>query len=170
MPRGVYKRKSVSERFLSRVNKHGVKVSYMKTRCWEFTGSLDGGGYGRFGIKYESWKAHRISWVFANRKRVPKGMFICHKCDNRACVRPSHLFLGTQKENIQDAIKKGRFIPPVMLSGEDHPAAKLSNEDVKRIREFRAQGYTQQLIAEEYDVSQMQISNIINFKSRKGVS
>lgn len=169
MTRAYRRKESIPERFLSRVNKRGAKVSYMKTRCWQWTGSINAGGYGHFSIKYKLWRAHRVSWVFANRRKIPKGKLVLHACDNRACVRPSHLFLGTQKENIQDCIKKGRFTTPVMLSGENNPSAKLSNEDVKTIREFYAQGYTRRLLAEEYNVSRVQIGNIINFKSRKGV-
>lgn len=164
----VYRRKeSIPERFLSKIDKKGAKIPHMKTRCWHWTGSLDGGRYGMFRVTSKTHRAHRVSWIFANHRKIPKGMVVMHLCDVPFCVRPSHLQLGTYRENTQDSIKKGRFNTSVMLSGEDNPAAKLSNEDVRHIREFYAQGYKQKLLAEEYDVSRRNISYIVNFQSRK---
>lgn len=69
---------------------------------------------------------------------IPKGLYICHKCDNPICVNPSHLFLGTQKHNMQDASRKGRVVIP-NLKGEDHANAMLSNANVIRFRkEYQA--------------------------------
>lgn len=83
-----------------------------KTRtCWEWTAKKVY-GYGYLGLNGKSIRAHRFSWELANGK-IPPELFVLHKCDNRKCVKPSHLFLGTQKDNIQDAISKNR---PVGLS------------------------------------------------------
>ena len=80
-----------------------------ETECWNWTGARSPLGYGRFSVdRNESvWVASRYSW-FIHNGPIPKGMYICHKCDNPPCVNPNHLFLGTQSDNIKDAYRKGR--------------------------------------------------------------
>src|SRR6267142_2941062 len=78
--------------------------------CWEYQAKAhDKYGYRRFYIGYGNYVyVHRFSWILKNGQ-VPAGMMICHKCDNTQCVRPSHLFLGTPKDNVQDCMRKGRW-------------------------------------------------------------
>ena len=76
--------------------------------CWNWVGKgFYPGNYGSFYFKGKTRRAHRVSWILHNGE-IPKGMCVCHHCDNPKCVRPDHLFLGTYKDNIWDAIKKGR--------------------------------------------------------------
>jgi hypothetical protein len=91
---------SVEERFWSKVDRSGD--------CWLWIGAKDEEGYGFQKILGRMWHASRVSWKIAHGD-IPDGLLVLHKCDNPPCIRPSHLFLGTQKENIADAMRKGRF-------------------------------------------------------------
>lgn len=84
--------------------------------CWLWTAALNEKGYGVFGVKKETDKAHRISWKLS-KGPILNSLFVLHKCDIPNCVRPSHLFLGTNQDNVNDMIKKGRNSPPPSMGG-----------------------------------------------------
>ena len=88
-----------SERFWCKVEK--------TDSCWNWKASLKS-GYGGFQYNGHFVRAHRASWHMHNGP-IPEGIFICHKCDNPLCVNPEHLFLGTHRDNVLDAVSKGRF-------------------------------------------------------------
>jgi hypothetical protein len=75
--------------------------------CWNWTGGLDGNGYGRLDFKGKRYGSHRLSYILSIGD-IPGGMFVCHKCDNPLCCNPSHLFIGTLQDNNADRVKKGR--------------------------------------------------------------
>jgi len=96
------KRQQTKESFLK-------KVRIKSSGCWHFTGAINTTGYGVVGFKGKVWQAHRLSYYFHNGA-IPDGLMVLHKCDNRRCVNPDHLFLGTAKDNTQDMINKGRWV------------------------------------------------------------
>lgn len=141
--------------------------------CWEWTGALTRGGYGRFrGSRHQyartDWFAHRYGWVqwFGE---IPRGLLVCHKCDNRKCVRPSHLFLGTYKDNTQDMMAKGRLVVGRRYPGSQHCRAKLNEAQVVEIRRRRAAGESGVALGREYGVAPTQIYYIMKGKTWKHV-
>ena len=115
--------------------------------CWPWTGSLNSKGYGHFRISKRIAVAHRVSYTI-HFGPIPQGLFICHRCDNPVCVNPNHLFAGTNRENVDDMLSKGR-----QCRGEDHQLAKLSDEKIGEIRMRWATRLTQQKLADEYGIS-----------------
>lgn len=98
------------QRFWSKVDK--------TKDCWEWKACVNEAGYGIFGVPnmYRNDRAHRISYRLHFGK-IPKGKFVCHKCDNRRCVNPSHLFIGSNMDNVNDMIRKGRNSKPPPMGG-----------------------------------------------------
>lgn len=106
--------------------------------CWEWQGSDNGKGYGVLGRTY----VHRMSWELNNNKKIPEGLCICHKCDNRCCVNPDHLFLGTHYDNIHDMMDKGRMVI-ARHDGKYNPmwGRKHSEETVQKMRDRKVGKY-----------------------------
>lgn len=116
------------------------------TGCWDWTAAKHKNGYGKFGMNGSTALAHRVSYEL-HLGPVPKGMLVCHRCDNRACINPEHFFLGTHRDNTGDMTSKGR-----------HGMAKLSEADIRAIR--AASGIRQVDLAKQFGVGQAQISVI----------
>jgi hypothetical protein len=140
-----------SDRFWSKVQK--------TDGCWQWTAYIDALGYGRMSFKGEHWKVHRFSWFLAHG-RIPRSLDVLHTCDNRSCVNPNHLFLGTQQDNIQDMIKKGRNKNPIPRYGEKNNQARLTVKQVKEIRERYKYG-NGYVLAREFGVSRMTITRTV---------
>lgn len=150
-------------RFWSRVDKAGPVPAHCPElgNCWVWTGKRNDSGYGVLtGMHGEKWqRAHRVSWLLAHS--APGDLLVLHKCDNRACIRPDHLFLGTDLDNVTDAIAKRRNSPPPIRHGEANNKAKLTSCQVQEIRRLYSRGVSQPELVTMFDATQTTISNIV---------
>lgn len=129
--------------------------------CWMWTASKNQDGYGKFVFSGRLQKAHRVAWTLYVGE-IPDGMCILHRCDNRYCVNPTHLFMGTKADNARDRDSKGRG---ACLSGEKHWRSKLTDEQVKTIRERRNSGALTTDLAKDFGMSQQAISDIVLYRN-----
>lgn len=149
---------TLRERFFLKVQKGEGEA------CWTWMGAYNTQGYGNFKVSRGTYRgAHRVSWEIHNGD-IPEGLYVLHHCDNRPCVRPDHLFVGTQQDNMADAAEKGR-----MPRGEYHPHTRMTAETVRRIRQEYAEGSSQRDLVRKYRSSPPTIHRIVHRKSWKSV-
>lgn len=145
------------DRFWTKVDKRGD--------CWEWRGCVNNKGYGQFSTGDRAHRKlilpHRYSYELSYGT-IPPGLFVLHRCDNPRCVRPDHLFLGTNLDNMADMRRKGRS-----RFGERHPLAKLTMAQVALIRERHAAGETSARLAQAFQVTPSTINNIVVRRSWK---
>lgn len=144
----------VAARFGRKINKSEA--------CWIWTDRLTDRGYGQLWINGKYVQATHVAWYLEHGSWPSAGMFVCHECDNPACVRPSHLFLCLPKENTQDMYRKGRSNPP---RGERQPRHKLTALSVREIKRRYNGGESQASLAREYGVHPSQISRVVRGQS-----
>lgn len=131
--------------------------------CHEWTRAKNSRGYGNLSDGKRTRSAHRVAWELANGRPVPHGLEIRHTCDNRACVNPDHLIIGTHKQNMEDRSIRGRY------RGEQSPTAKLTEDDVREIRS-RLVGVTVAELARTYGVAQRTMWAVVSGRSWKHVT
>jgi len=148
--------------------------------CWLWTRAKSAAGYGMLRDFGKTIYAHRFSWI-AHRGPIPKGMMVCHNCprgDNRSCVNPEHLWIGSGKQNTIDALKKGRLKPQAETlkrlwkerwktrRGESHPQSKLKAFQVVEMRRLHSEeGWGYKRLRKRFGVSFGVAQRIINRKS-----
>jgi hypothetical protein len=142
--------------------------------CWQWQGKINESGYGALNIREEGIKTdvlvHReIFKIF--KGEIPEGMLVCHTCDNPSCCNPEHLWLGTPKDNTQDMLKKNRGRHRLLTSEKRaHAAGKITEDQVREIRELYKNGSSQKELQEKFKLSQSQISGIITYRFWKHVT
>ncbi|MGE5617840.1 MAG: HNH endonuclease [Sphingomonadaceae bacterium] len=161
-------RATVEERFWSKVQKS-------EDGCWVWNGTIRQTGYGTLKIGGRMVAAHRLAYDLV-KGPIPEDMCVCHACDNRTCVRPDHLFIGTRADNNRDMRIKGRAArgerhgththPERVPRGERAAKAKLTNRQVVEIRRLRATGEASYgSLARRYGVSHRAIKKAITGES-----
>lgn len=147
----------LAERFWAKVERGG------SDECWPWTASFNGHGYGQFAVDRRPRGAHRVAWTLTVSD--PGDLFVLHRCDNRACCNPAHLFLGTQADNVADMWEKNRGPKNTGVRGAAHPKAKLTEAQVEEIRtRFKAGGITQAELARAFGVRATLISQIVRLQ------
>lgn len=124
--------------------------------CWIWTGGKNNTGYGSLGHRKRSLLAHRVAYEIHHGVTLPSTTAVCHTCDNRVCVNPAHLWLGTLGDNNWDRHKKGRSRGGSMR-GQVNPMAKLTEDDVRNIRQSTEPLLT---VAKRFGISFQTVSNI----------
>jgi hypothetical protein len=157
---------AVTTVFTARERDRFARLTDRSGECWIWIGAVHKGGYGVFQIRRRSQRAHRIAWEMSEARRVPDGLVICHRCDNRRCVNPKHLFLGTHGDNNRDTVSKGRWRKGPNVHGEANCTAKLSNADVALIRAAPKRQVTAKQLAERFGVHPVHIYRIRAGKRR----
>jgi len=121
-------------RFWSKVDKNGPTQPHMETPCWVWTAAKKESGYGAFGVLRKTLKTHRIAWTLI-KGSIAQNLFVCHHCDNPACVNVDHLFLGTNTDNVRDMVAKGRHFSvtkPERIARGDRHSSRTKPERVAR--------------------------------------
>lgn len=140
--------------------------------CWLWQAACADFGYGLIGSSGHMLRAHRLSWEI-HHGPIPEGMFVCHRCDVPACVRPDHLFLGTHTDNMRDMIRKGRHRGAVAIEtylGERNGRSKLTADKVRELRALRDSGESLRSLARRFGVSKPSVQAIVSRKNWRHVA
>lgn len=156
-----HNRVPVEVRFWAKVNRNGPIVIPELGPCWVWTGATVRRGYGSIlgngaTEQRERQQSHRFSWEL-HHGPIPGRLCVLHRCDNPPCVNPTHLFLGTRRDNTEDMMRKGRH---VTARGEASGMARLTERDARAIIAARAAGEAAPAIARRFGVNRRTVYRI----------
>lgn len=137
-----------------------VAVTANPDKCWEWRRRINIKGYGQVRAGKNMVGAHRVAF-FIHNNQDPLDKFVCHSCDNRSCVNPNHLWIGTNADNIMDCKRKGRLTPS---PGSKNGFSKLTESQVLEIRRLRQDGVTSKELAEKFKTDKTNIWLIVTRK------
>lgn len=142
-------KQAVKSRLLAKITKDE------KSGCWNWTAASRGVGYGCLKIQGKVIDAHRVSFM-VHKGPIPPRMLVLHRCDNRACVNPDHLFLGAWTTNSRDAVEKGRVIP--FKATREQP---LTESELRQIKIDYQGGVSQRVLCRKYDVAPTTLKRLL---------
>lgn len=148
----IYDRKDYFEILKERIQN---SVSIDEKGCWLWMGSKHRQGYGNIRFKKKYGLTHRVTWEIY-KGEIPTGMKVCHKCDMPSCCNPEHLFLGSQKDNVNDSQDKGRW-----KIGNPPRRNKLNYEQVQEIKSLNEEGMTRKQIEKKFGISPTCVAKIL---------
>ena len=161
-------------RFWTKVDKNGPTMPHMDSQCWVWVAAKDRKGYGSFGAKGKKFRSHRVAWVQVNGS-IPNDLHVLHSCDFPSCCNISHLWVGTNMDNVVDRVNKGRnntphgdkngrrTCPGSTIRGEKHWSSKLTAAQIIEIRSIYAiEGTMHSKLADIFGVTRETIRDIIN--------
>jgi hypothetical protein len=143
---------------MTKIEKRFWSKVYIKhdEACWEWSKGVNGSGYGEFWVTDRNIRAHRFAWESHHNRKVPEGKWVLHKCDNKRCCNPLHLFIGDRSDNIQDVLNKSR--------GNKHKVAfkltKVSADQILQVRDLLKTKLSQDGIAGILKIPQATVSRI----------
>lgn len=137
-------------RFYSKIN-----IDY-ETGCWIWKCQQKDNGYGRFYFNGKYYTAHRFNYALTFGS-IPKELFGCHMCDQKSCVNPYHIWMGTHEQNMKDMVNKKRS---AILLGDKNGRAKLTQEKVDDMRKLNKKGMNYTQLADFFNLGKSQVSRI----------
>lgn len=156
-------KKTCKQKFEEKIDKNGPVVYSWLSRCWIWIGLVLNSGYGQFWFENKKWQAHRMSYEIYIGP-IPGKFLVCHKCDNRQCINPDHLFLGDHRDNALDSVRKGRAAA-CNQEGENNPNVKNNRQIIEEIRKkYIPRKYSLDKIAKEYDLAPQTVHDIVRRK------
>ncbi len=147
---------SLVARFWAKVNKEGpMPANPDLGNCWLWAAGSRGEGYGAFKIGRKAWDAHRVAYVIENGS-IPDRLLVLHECDNRACVRPSHLKLGTFQENVADAMTRGGVRPFRRTR-----TTPLTEGEIAAIKHDYDHGVSESVLCKKYEIAATSLKRLL---------